>query len=58
MGSWGKCQNCTLESIICNLDWNYYLSHVVQGLGQVSNTIISQGYDIKDKITKRREAMS
>ena len=58
MGSWGKCQDCTLQSIVCNLDWNYYLSHVVQGLGQVPNTIISQGYDIIDKINKRRAAAS
>ena len=58
MGNWAGCQNCALESIVCTLDWNYYLTHIVQGMGFVPNTIVAQALDIKDKITQRREALS
>jgi len=57
-GSWARCRECVLESIVISLDWNYYLSHIVQGIGQVPDAIISQAYDIKDKIVERREALS
>ncbi|MDR1552887.1 MAG: DUF805 domain-containing protein [Prevotellaceae bacterium] len=54
MGSYGKCSDCTLKSIVSTLDWNYYLNHIVQAIGQVPDSIILQAYDIKDEITKRR----
>jgi hypothetical protein len=55
-GNYGKCQNCVLESIVCTLDWNYYLSNVISAIGHVPREIVSQAHDIKDQINKRREA--
>ncbi len=55
MGSWARCRKCALESIVSTLDWNYYLSHIITAIGEVPPSIVSQAYDIKDKIVKRRE---
>jgi uncharacterized membrane protein YhaH (DUF805 family) len=55
-GSYAKCSDCALRSIVSLLDWNYYLTHVVTGIGNVSPEIISQARDIKDAITAKREA--
>jgi uncharacterized membrane protein YhaH (DUF805 family) len=56
MGSYGKCQDCTLESIVSTLDWNYYLGNVISAIGQVPREIVSQAYHIKDRINERRKA--
>lgn len=56
MGSWARCRKCALDSIVSSLDWNYYLSHIITAIGQVPASIVSQAYDVRDKITERRQA--
>ncbi|MDR1763262.1 MAG: DUF805 domain-containing protein [Dysgonamonadaceae bacterium] len=54
MGSYGKCEKCTMGSIVSTLDWNYYLSNIISAIGQVPPEIVSQAYNIKNKISKLR----